>query len=244
MNIHVKHSIKSLLIFFSFSFYMFLVSANEQALRYRGEYTYGHEVNTFCPQINSQCYWLSPTTTSKIRQQLKQISEHNTDKPYQSVCIVLQGKIDRETKGVDFSADYDGLIEVYKVFGLCSQTGMITQGDLQHHRWILESINGVNIDIAERYSNTPYLDFGEQMTLSANTGCHILSGRSVLHENYIIFTLRLSSRSTCPAKQQKMALLLEEVLNSEPAITIDSEKYLILEGANIVLKYQLKDWVY
>ena len=46
--------------------------ADEQALRYRGEYTYGHEVNTFCPKINSQCYWLNPTTSEEIRLQLRQ----------------------------------------------------------------------------------------------------------------------------------------------------------------------------
>ena len=244
MNFHVKHNIKSLLILFSCSFYMFPVSANEQALRYRGQYTFGHEVNTFCPQINSQCYWLSPSTSSQIRQQLKQISKQNTDKPYQSVCVVLQGKIDRETKGDGFATDYDGFCEVYKVFGLCNKTDIVTQGDLQHHRWVLKSINGVNIDLAQWNNNIPNLDFGEQMTLSTNTGCDIHTGRAILRENYIIFTLDISKSSTCTAKQQKMELLLKEVLNSEPKITIDSDKNLLLENANTVLKYQLKDWVY
>ena len=244
MNFHVKHSIKSLLILFSCSFYMFPVSANEQVLRYRGQYSYGHEVNTFCPQINSQCYWLIPSTTAKIRQQLKKISAQNTDKPYQSVCVVLRGKIDRKTKRDGFAADYDGFIEIYKVFGLCNKTHIVTQGDLQHHRWVLKSINGVDIDLAERSSNIPSLDFGEQMSVSVNTGCEIHPGSTVLRENYIIFTISESNSSSCSAKQKKMNLLLENVLNSGPNITIDSAKNLLLESANTVLKYQLKDWVY
>ncbi|TXK92651.1 hypothetical protein BMR11_18320 [Methylococcaceae bacterium CS5] len=116
---------------------------NEQVQRYRGSYTLGHEVNIFCPEINSQCYWLSPSTEIQIRQQLQQLSKKHTIKPYQAVCVVIQGNIDRESRRVGFAANYAGLIEIVKVFGFCGQPEMVTQGDLQHHRWILESINGV-----------------------------------------------------------------------------------------------------
>ena len=245
MNFLVKHNIKGLLILYSLLIYILPVSANEQALRYRGQYTLGHEVNIFCPEINSQCYWLSPDTQPKIRQQLKQLSDNYTQKPYESVCIVLEGKIDKETKNIGFAANYDGLISVRRVFGLCSNTNIVTQGDLQHHRWVLASINGSKIGLAKLGNNIPDLDFGEQMTVSVNTGCEIHSGRAVLRENDIIITLSQSNSSTCPAKQQKNEQLIKEVLSSKPKITFDSDKNLLLESANnTVLKYQLKEWVY
>jgi hypothetical protein len=41
--------------------------ADTAAVRYRGEYTLGHEVHTFCPEINAECYWLSPKTDAQTR---------------------------------------------------------------------------------------------------------------------------------------------------------------------------------
>jgi hypothetical protein len=37
-----------------------------ESQRYRGDYTFGHEVNIFCPQINTQCYWLAPDTSQAV----------------------------------------------------------------------------------------------------------------------------------------------------------------------------------
>ena len=206
---------------------------------------------------------LNPTTTAQIRQQLRQISDDYTDKPYQSVCVVLQGDIDREVKRNGFAADYDGLIKVYKIFGLCQDTDIVTQGDLQHHRWILASINGANIVLPKQSNNPSYLDsdeqmlisastgsnilyleFGEQMTVFANIGCNILTGRAVLREDYIIINISDSNTWSCSDKDQTVNSLLKGVLSSEPKITIDSDKNLLLEGADTVLKYQLKDWVH
>lgn len=236
--------------------------ANDLTMRYRGAYTYGHEVNTFCPSINSQCYWLNPATSEQIRQQLKHLSATHTSRPYQSVCVVLSGQIDRETKSDGFAADYDGLIEVDKVFGLCGEVDIVTQGDLQHHRWTLESVNGVTIALA-KHSNPSYsgssepitrppksaenslsLEFGEQMTVFADTGCNKLSGRAVLREDFIIITMNNSAVRTCSAEDEAVDTLLKSVFSSEPIITIDSDKSLLLKGANSTLKYQLKDWVY
>ena len=82
------------------------------------------------------------------------------------------------------------------------------------------------------------------MTVSFGTGCNIHAGQAVLRENDIIFTINQSNMSSCSAHQQKMESLLTDVLYSEPKIIIDSDKNLLLDGANTVLKYQLKDWVY
>ena len=139
----------------------------------------------------------------------------------------------------------------------------MTQGDLQHHRWILAGIADVAIDLTKQRNKSSYsdankqislvlkttenslsLEFGEQMTVFANTGCNKLSGRAVLREEYIIIKMNNSDVRTCSAEDETLDTLLKSVLTSKPIITIDSDKYLLLEGANSTLKYQLKDWVY
>ena len=90
------------------------VFAGNKTLRYRGQYTLGHEVNTFCPAINSQCYWLSPDTNPQIRLQLKQLIAYNTNKIYQAICLVVEGKINRDSEvksSIGFATDYDGIIQ-------------------------------------------------------------------------------------------------------------------------------------
>jgi hypothetical protein len=56
----------------------------------------------------------------------------------------------------------------HKIFGLCSQVNIVNQGDLQHHRWVLENIKGVNIALAETGNQAFDLDFGEQMFVVLN----------------------------------------------------------------------------
>ena len=218
-------------------------AASETALRYRGLYTYGHEVNTFCPNISSQCYWLSPATSEQLRQQLIQLVDNNTTRPYQPICVLIQGTIDRETKSDGYAADYDGLIEVDKIFGLCHQTNIVTQGDLQHHRWVLDSINGVAVDAGQQGGNVFDLDFGEQMTLTANMGCYKLAGHAVLRDQYFMLKLTQSTHEPCAAEVQHDASLIETVLTHESTITLDT-KYLLLQNEATLLKYKLQDWLH
>jgi heat shock protein HslJ len=217
-----------------------------QPLRYRGLYTFGHEVNTFCPAINSQCYWISPETSLQQRQLLKQLVANHTSKTYQAICIVLEGKINRDPEAknsIGFAAEYDGLFTVNTIFGLCSQTSIVTHGDLQHHRWILESINGNKIE-AEKLDNTiPEIDFGEQMSVTGNTGCNMFSGQATLQDNQFVIGSMKSTMMFCTASQNKMELKLKQVLGSESNITIDDKNSLILEAGDTRLCYRLKDWV-
>ncbi len=220
--------------------------ADEQPLRYRGHYTLGHEVNIFCPVINSQCYWISPETTRQQRQQLKQLVDNNTGKSYQPICIVVEGKINRDPearKNIGFAVKYDGLFTVNSIFGLCDKSSIVTQGDLQHHRWIFESINGNNIEVEKPGITLPEIDFGEQMTVSGNTGCNRFSGRATLHNDQFIIGSMTSTTMSCSASQNKVELKLRQILGSESTITIDDKKNLILETEDIRLVYRLSDWV-
>ena len=84
--------------------------------RYRGGYTLGHEVNTFCPEINSQCYWLSPDTDKRYRIQLRQIYQEKSPGLYKPVCVVITGEIDKDSERVGFAAETDGLITITRVY--------------------------------------------------------------------------------------------------------------------------------
>lgn len=236
--------IQPLLVFISVIVAVPALQANDQAQRYRGEYTYSHDVNTFCPAINSQCYWLDPASNSEIQQQLKALADNATREPYKSICILVQGKIIRETGSDTFAADYDGLINISKYFGLCAQTDLVTQGDLQHHRWVLASINGDKLAFAQQGNTIPALDFGEKMSVSINMGCNASTGQAVLRENAIIFQISQSSKSACSAKQLKQERLLKNVLSSEPVITINGDKNLFLQSHDTLLKYLPRDWVH
>ncbi len=211
-------------------------------IRYRGQYTYGHEVNIFCPAINSQCYWLSPDTAPSQRQQLKQIASRNAAQPYEAVCVVVEGEINRdpvEKNRIGFAVDYDGLFTVNRVLGTCGEPGIVTQGDLQHHRWVLESINGSGIPPT---GDIPELEFGEQMMVSGDTGCNRFSGRAVLWgERFYIESIR-STPKACPPAWIRIERLFKQVFRAGARIVIDAGGDLRLETPGTVLKYRLFDW--
>jgi len=217
--------------------------ARTEPIRYRGEYTYGHEVNIFCPAINSQCYWLSSDTPTDVRDSLRSLAAQNTTKPYQPICAVIEAEIDRDTERDGFTADYDGLITVTKLFGRCDETSIVTQGDLQHHRWVLESINGKVLHADVPQDARPDLEFGEQMHVSGNAGCNHISGRASLHDTTIRFEEIVSTLMSCGPAQNEIEGTIHSLLAS-PKIEIQIyDNYLILEAESVSLRYRLQDWV-
>lgn len=102
----------------------------------RGDYTFGHEVNVFCPENNSRCYWLGPNSSEEARERLKRIYREKEPELYHPVCVVLEGEIDRESPSDGFAADYDGLIDVSRVHGACEDLSLILPYDLNHRRWV------------------------------------------------------------------------------------------------------------
>lgn len=220
-----------------------LPAVADSALRYRGEYTYGHEVNTFCPDINSQCYWLNASTADEIRITLKELATTSGSEPYDPVCIIVEGHIDRDTDRSGFAADYDGLVSVSRVFGGCGETNIVTQGDLQHHRWALESINGEVLNLAELDGMIPELDFGEQMTVTGNSGCNLLSGQATLREAYFVIDRLVSTRRMCGSYSNEIERVMQQLLSNESIVKIVNERQLILESDQATLHFRLQDWV-
>jgi heat shock protein HslJ len=124
-----------------------------------------------------------------------------------------------------------------------SPTGLVTTTDLQHHRWILESINGEPISMGDDESMVPELDFGEQMHVSGNTGCNQMSGTAVLRDGAFLIPKMATTRRMCAPPRIELELTIQKVLGNESDISIDENKNLILSTDDIVLQFRLRDWV-
>jgi heat shock protein HslJ len=214
-------------------------AAGQDHLRYRGEYTRGHEVEIFCPAINAQCYWLSPQTDPAVRLELRELASVPDAEPYTPVCVVIEGRIDRTTVRTGFAEDYDGLVSITEIFGRCEDTVIVTQGDLQHHRWLLERIDGTAIDLDDRL---PELEFGERMTVSGNLGCKRFSATTALRDAHLVFSdIRPESRY-CETERTELESIMFKVLVAEPVVSIDKERNLLLSRDGIELLFRLEDW--
>ena len=96
-------------------------TTSAQGERLRGDYTLGHEVNIFCPQPGSQCFWLGPHSSRAARADLREIYRQKNPGLYKPVCVLVEGVIDRASARDGFAADYDGLIDIEAVVGPCPE---------------------------------------------------------------------------------------------------------------------------
>ena len=124
-----------------------------------------------------------------------------------------------------------------------SPTGMVTASDLQHHRWILESINGEPISTGDDEGMIPELDFGEQMHVSGNTGCNRMSGKAELRDGAFLILIMAVTRRMCAPPRDELERAVQKVLGIESSISIDENKNLILSTDDVVLRFRLRDWV-
>jgi len=235
---------RSFLIIFCGLLHIGCANAQDDAgpMRYRGDYTRGHEVNSFCPAINSQCYWVGSKTDINILEALKELAKNRSALAYESICIVIDATIDRETPREGFAADYDGLVTVTRVFGTCEETTVLTQGDLQHHRWVLESVNGLPVSPEELEYLVPELDFGERMHVAGNTGCNRFTGTGVLREAYFSVASMAMTARACGAAQSEIEQKVQPVLSGESTISMDDDNALTLSSGDSRLRFVLLDW--
>ena len=118
----------------------------------------------------------------------------------------------------------------------------VTVEDLQHHRWVLESINGEALPDDGGRGSIPELDFGEQMHVSGNLGCNRFNGTAVLREGFFLIEAMASTRMMCASPWGDIEQTVQTVLGSESTISIGSDKTLTLVSANTTLAFQLQDW--
>jgi hypothetical protein len=211
-------------------------TTSTESQRYRGDYTFGHEVNTFCPAINSQCYWLGPDTSPAVRDQLKALYQQKKPALYKPICIVVEGVIDRDTPRSGFAADTDGLITIIALEGDCDSSAAITPGDLNHRRWVLAAIDGRTVDAADPPA---MLDFGELLFVEGRDGCQRFSGFAELHGNQIAFGKVEFDRSGCDTGIPEAALFSE---HASWQIALRDRGGLILRNADTSLDFRRDDW--
>ena len=210
--------------------------ADTGSQRYRGDYTFGHEVNSFCPAINSECYWLGPDTSQALRAQLKALYEDRSPGLYKPVCVVVEGIIDREAPRGGFAADYDGLITITAFAGACDDSNAITPGDLNHRRWVLAAIDGRAVDAADPAA---VLDFGERLFVEGREGCQHFSGFAELDSNRITFGKVEFNRSACDSGEVATKRFSEQI---SWQVTLGNRNGLILSNRDTQLEFRRDDW--
>lgn len=206
--------------------------------RYRGDYTLGHEVNTFCPEISSQCYWLSPKTDKQTRNQLKQIYQERSPDLYKPVCVIIAGDIDKDSKRTGFAVDMDGLITITRVYGTCDTSQKVTHGDLRHHRWVLTTIDDIPVN-TEDWSVLPVLDFGEHLFVEGSDGCRKFNGFARLTGDQLVFNELKFNNDHCKTGRSSAGLLS---ISGAWRIRIEDSRHLILRRAGSTMIFTRDDW--
>ena len=221
-----------------------------EVLQIEGFYRFGHEVNTICSGEPEACYWLLDTD-AEVRQHLKQQVAGLA--PYTPVCLNLVAEISAE-KADGFGRDYDGSIRVHEVLGRCSQEDAamsIRIEDLQHRRWELHRIDGVELDDFARQlgfdgdttlSKVPDLDFGEQGFVSGNSGCNQFQGQARVVDNSLILSQLATTAMLCNGFAGELELQMQLLFLNPLAIARDGSA-LILTATDRELYYRLRDWV-
>ena len=118
----------------------------------------------------------------------------------------------------------------------------VTTSDLQHHRWVLASIDGEPLPAAEP-GKAPELDFGEQSFVSGSLGCNRFSGQAKLHDGSFLVEGMISTRMACDSPWNEIELKVQIVLAQAATITLDTERRLSLQTADTVLVFEPRDWV-
>ena len=123
--------------------------------------------------------------------------------------------------------------------------------DLQHHRWILHSIDGFELtDYARELGfdddaapvKIPDLDFGEQGFVSGNSGCNQFHGQARVIDNSLILSQLATTLMMCAGFSGELELRLQLLYRNPLAITREGNA-LILQSEGNRLRYELKDWV-
>jgi heat shock protein HslJ len=221
-----------------------------EALQIEGVYRFGHEVNTICSGEPEACYWLVDTD-AEVRELLKQQVAGLA--PYTPVCLNLVAEISA-AKADGFGRDYDGSIRVHEVLGRCMEENAamsIRIEDLQHRRWELQRIDGVELaDFARQLGfdgdatlpKVPELDFGEQGFVSGNSGCNQFQGQARVVDNSLILSQLATTAMLCNGFAGELELRLQLLFRNPLAIARDGSA-LILSATDNELYYRLRDWV-
>lgn len=131
------------------------------------------------------------------------------------------------------------LIALSMLMAGCVSNGKVSvkSEQLQHHRFVLESVNGKPVTAAK---NQPELSFGENMTVSGKM-CNQFTGQGKLSDGELKVKQLAMTRMMC-ADPQLNALdgVISEMLNQGAQVDLTANQ-LTLATAEQTLSYKLAD---
>lgn len=119
-------------------------------------------------------------------------------------------------------------------------TNVITAQELQHHRWELSKIDGVNVTANPR-NDRASLEIGEQMTANGNAGCNNFFGQGELKDDQFRIQKMGMTMKMCSEDAMKTELVVSQTLSEWADITLTKDS-LTLRNDHHTLTYVLNDW--
>ena len=123
------------------------------------------------------------------------------------------------------------------------QFSPLSQQDLQHHHWVLESINGQTLQLSNELV-VPTLEIGEHFTANGFNGCNRYFGQAELKGAQFRVDKLASTKMSCPARLQQLEMTINQVLGHWSRIELSPKKRLTLTNGSNRLDFALRDWVY
>ncbi|EOC0209052.1 heat shock protein HslJ [Cronobacter dublinensis] len=118
-----------------------------------------------------------------------------------------------------------------------SSSSHITPETLQHHRYVLQTVNGAPLDATRR---VPELSFGEKMHVSGSM-CNRFMGQGELHGDTLKVKGLASTRMLCAEQQlNELEKLINEMLSQGATVSVEKQQ-LTLHYRQYTLVYKLAD---
>ncbi|MDI7383985.1 heat shock protein HslJ [Cronobacter dublinensis] len=118
-----------------------------------------------------------------------------------------------------------------------SSSSHITPETLQHHRYVLQTVNGAPLDATRR---VPELSFGEKMHVSGSM-CNRFMGQGELHGDTLKVNGLASTRMLCAEPQlNELDKLIGEMLSQGTTVSVEKQQ-LTLHYRQYTLVYKLAD---
>ncbi|WP_105648523.1 heat shock protein HslJ [Cronobacter dublinensis] len=118
-----------------------------------------------------------------------------------------------------------------------SSSSHIIPETLQHHRYVLQTVNGAPLDATRR---VPALSFGEKMHVSGSM-CNRFMGQGELHGDTLKVNGLASTRMLCAEPQlNELDKLIGEMLSQGATVSVEKQQ-LTLHYRQYTLVYKLAD---
>lgn len=128
------------------------------------------------------------------------------------------------------------------LLGACAKQGaqsMLSESDLKHHNYVLESVDGRPFSSE---FNTPNLSFNQDFSISGKV-CNNFRGPAQLSDNVLTVEHMASTLMLCPDQQlNELENDFAQMLRAGARISLEGNRLTLSQGDR-VLVYRLRDYV-